>query len=608
MKRWKQPAVLAVIVGASFVLLVTVLPQFASGIGLGALANRLTSSTSCSGSGSSGSSSSSSSQCTPQPGTVTGTVTITGAPAGFSPAFSGAGACPTSTPAGQVCPNPVYALANGGTYSLSLPAGKWHVTGFYENNAYGGAFLGDTKTVVVPAGGTVTRNLAVPYQVPAAIRGTVRVTHVPSGIQIQSISVLLCPSYAPYNGQNPSSIACVTSYGQQAPQKPYSGTYQVTGLPPGSWTAYPGYCTEFGCAINAKAGSAVTLTSGATTVADLTTPFLTPDEGILTGTVTVTGAPAGFSDPVGVAACQPGGGEYCNAYPDVSGSSGGTYTLLLANGTWSVNGFYLAPVFDNAIAGAIQSVTISGGKTTTLNLTVPYQKLGTAKGTIDVTGVPPHTSVTSYTVLACPAATPWTGGLQPEGCVNEYSGPGGYGFGRSDANGLNKVGPPAAAPTQKGNGPYNVYSLPTLTKGAWILYPGYQTVYESYTDPSGSTVNVVPGQAVTTRLTVPYQTPTVGIVQGTVVVTGAPENGFESGVEACSAIPTATSCQNEQEAYSQEDGRYQLQLNPGTWWVSGFAQVFGFGSGPNQSTTAPREITVRPGSSNTENFTVRVGG
>ena len=57
MKRWKQWARLAVIAAASCVLVVTVLPQVASGIGLGPLANRLASSGSCSSGGGSGSSS-----------------------------------------------------------------------------------------------------------------------------------------------------------------------------------------------------------------------------------------------------------------------------------------------------------------------------------------------------------------------------------------------------------------------------------------------------------------------------------------------------------------------------------------------------------------------
>jgi hypothetical protein len=56
MRRWQQRGRLGVVAAASFVLLVLVLPQVATGIGLGGLASRLADSASCgSGSGSSGS-------------------------------------------------------------------------------------------------------------------------------------------------------------------------------------------------------------------------------------------------------------------------------------------------------------------------------------------------------------------------------------------------------------------------------------------------------------------------------------------------------------------------------------------------------------------------
>jgi Neocarzinostatin family len=55
MRRWKQKARLGVVAAASFVLLVLVLPQVATGIGLGGLASRLTASAGCGSSGSSGS-------------------------------------------------------------------------------------------------------------------------------------------------------------------------------------------------------------------------------------------------------------------------------------------------------------------------------------------------------------------------------------------------------------------------------------------------------------------------------------------------------------------------------------------------------------------------
>jgi hypothetical protein len=138
------------------------------------------------------------------------------------------------------------------------------------------------------------------------------------------------------------------------------------------------------------------------------------------------------------------------------------------------------------------------------------------------------------------------------------------------------------------------------------LYPGYRTVFGSYTVPVGTAVTITAGQTTTKKLTVPYQTPSGGVVSGKVVVIGAPANGFQSGVRACSAPPTGTSCPNEQYAYNnQSGGLYQVVLAPGTWWVSGFVDVFG-GVSFNESTSPPTAVTVTPGSRSTENFTVKV--
>jgi len=595
MKRWQQWTRLGVMAVASFVLLVTVLPEVASGIGLGSLGSRLASSSSCS-TGSSGSSGSgSSSGCSSGSGsgsgtgTVTGTVTVTGAPTGFVPTYSGAGACPSGGPPGVACANPVYSLANGGVYTLSLTTGTWTISGFYELNGFGGVFLSTPQTVTVVAGGTVTQNFTVAYQKPAAIKGTIKVTGVPAGLQIYSLSVLLCPSFAPYTGGTPS-IACVNGYGQQPYPAVNPSPYQVTGLPPGTWTAYPEYCTEFGCATNAKAGKTVTLVAGHTTKVNLTTPFILPGEGLLNASVVVTGAPAGFTAPVAISACQVGGGSCQTSY---YGFGGNTFNLLLGTGQWNVNGLYLVPPFDNAIAGPTTTVTIKGGVTTTVALSVPYQVLGTATGTIRVTGHRSHVPITAYTVVACP-----TGVQVSQACVSEFSGPGGYGFGTAAPR---RVTTHAGARTS-----LNVYQLPTLTPGSWTLYPGYRTVFGSYSDPNGTVVNIAAGRTTTQRLKVPYQTPSEGVVLGRVAVIGVPTNGFQSGVQACSAPPTGTSCPNEQDAYNQSSDAYQLRLPPGTWWVSGFVELFSFGS-VNKSTSQPKVVHVTAGSRTTANFAVRAG-
>ncbi len=595
MKRWNQRVRLGVMAVASFVLLVTVLPQVASGLGLGPLANRLASSVSCS----SGSVGSSSSQCGPQ-GTVTGTIKVTGAPKGFVATYPGAGACPYTGGTETLCPNPAFSFATNGTYTLSLAVGKWTIAGFYESNGLNGAFLGTPEVVTVAKGKTITKDLTVAYQKPAAIKGSIRITGVPTGISIDELSVLLCPSYAPYNGTS-ASLTCVNGYGNQQGN---SSPYAVTGLPPGTWIAYPGFCSEFGCFTNAKAGKTVTLVAGDTATLDLTTPFVTPGNGLLSGTVTVTGAPSGFSDPVAVSACQ---GPNCETY---SVSTGNTFVLLLPVGTWKINGLYLAPPFYNAIAGPTRTVTITDSHETTLDLTDPYQVLGVAAGALRVVGVPAAVSIESYTVLACPAADPWTGGGTAPECVNEYSGPGGYGYGVANPGSLSKVSHPSAAPMAQAQVPYDAYRLPTLTPGVWILYPGYQTVFASFTDPAGTKVTIAAGKTTTKGLAIPYQFPSVGAVVGTVDVIGAPAGGFvggfEAGVQACSAPPTATSCPGQQDGYAVSNGLYQLPLSPGTWWVSGFVDVYGNGYGSGQSTTLPRKVSVTADVQKTENFTVLV--
>ena len=352
-QRWTR---IGIMTAAGAVLLVTALPQAASGSGLRSPRHRTASPGLCGGgrSGSSGrvalsrcvSGTVSRSAIVTGTGTVTGTVAVTGAPTGFVPGFMGAGACPSSGGSGLACASPVYTLAAGGTYSLSLAAGQWTVDGFYEVNGFGGAYLGTPQVVTVPAGGTVTANFTVAYRMPATLKGTIRVTGVPSGIQVQNLSVLLCPSFSPYDGVSPS-IACVSGYGQPSISGAGTAPYQVTGLPPGAWTAYPGYCTQFGCVVNAKAGKALTLVAGRTTRANVTTPFILPGEGLLVGTVTVTGAPPGFSEPTALSACQVGGGT-CETF---FGYGGNTITLLLADGQWNVNGFYLVSPFNNAVIG-----------------------------------------------------------------------------------------------------------------------------------------------------------------------------------------------------------------------------------------------------------------
>ncbi|MHB1518698.1 MAG: hypothetical protein ACYCVN_04810 [Acidimicrobiales bacterium] len=463
------------------------------------------------------------------------------------------------------------------------------MSGFYENAAFGGVFLSAPSLVSVPSGGTVTANFTVVYQRPATAKGMVRITGAPPGVKIYQLSVLLCPSFAPYSGGTPS-IACVTT-GARSLSGTDSAPFEVTGLPPGDWTAYPGYCTEFGCSSDAQAGRVVRLAAGRTSRFGLRGSFTTPGDGILSAIVTVTGAPAGFSAPVAISACEVSSGSCQTGW----GFGGGTITMVLADGQWTVNGLYTAEPFGNAIDGPTRTVTISGGRTTAVGLDVPYQVLGTASGTIRVVGAHRHLPITSYTVDACP----WPDHVQssPQ-CVSEYSGPSGFGVAGSLTGAIGDAAGGARARIDR-------YQITTLTPGSWILYPGYGTAFGSYTDPVGTRVTVSAGQTTTQRLAVPFQEPTTGVVTGAVGVVGAPAGGIESGVQACDAPPSGLSCAGGRDAYSQANGTYVLALAPGTWWLSGFADLFTAG-GFSRSTTPAREVTITAGARLRQNFTVTI--
>ena len=258
---------------------------------------------------------------------------VTGAPKGFNPAYEGAGGCPDTGPPGQMCANPVYALATDGNYSLTLGVGKWRVAGFYEINGLGGAFLGSAVIVHVPSGGTVTLDLTVPYTAPAAMKGKLTVRNVPENDPIYQLNLVICPSYAPYNGgQVP--IACVSAYapapGPSSKPGSVTGSYSLAGLPPGQWTGYVGFSAESGCTTNSSHGKAFTLVAGQTSTVNFGTDFLQRDQALLTGTISVTGAPPGFSDPVGIIACESGSGtSNCQVLYEIPG---GVYNVVLNAG------------------------------------------------------------------------------------------------------------------------------------------------------------------------------------------------------------------------------------------------------------------------------------
>ena len=526
---------------------------------------------------------------------------MTGVPLTFQAAVQGAGACPDVSPTPTLCADPVVGLNNGGGYSLSLDPGTWVVWGFYEASLLGGAVLSAPSVVTVTSGSATVLDFAVPYAKPAALDGTVTVTGAPTGLQVTSASIILCPTGIPFAGGMPSLACANDSVATGASGT--TATATVSGLPAGTWTAYPGYCTSFGCTSGPTPGKTVVTTAGRTTRVHLTLPYQPPPNGMLDASVAVTGAPAGFNDPVGLTACQiQVQFGYCQ---DVGGNGpSGSFNLMLADGVWEISGYYSVPPFGNAIVGPVELVNVQGGQTTNLTLDVPYQVLGTATGSIKIAGLPPKVHPTSYSVTACPDGGSPVGLFSFGSCVTEYSGPGSFVYGAADAKRFGRSTHRATLRRAAGT-KFNTYDLPTLTPGRWDIYVSYTTPFGYFDAPNDTVVDVTAGQTTTTKLTVPYQAPWYGVLTGTVNVVGAPAYAFEAGVRACSSPPVAGSCSLEQDAYLGSNGTYQLNLSPGTWWVSGVAYVY-TGATTQEITTTPIPVTAAAGVQLKQKFTVKV--
>ena len=375
-------------------------------------------------------------------------------------------------------------------------------------------------------------------------------------------------------------------------------TFVITGLPAGKWTAYPGYCTEFGCSTNPNAGRPVTTVAGKSSDIALSTPYLVPPNGQLTATVAVTGAPAGFNDPVGVMACQVT--TYGSSCEGSSGSNG-PFTSILGDGVWAVTGFYTVAPFGNMVSGPVQFIDIQGGQTTTLALTVPYQVLGTATGTIRITGKPANVHPTSYSVSACPVGIGLSNPFSFLSCVYEYSGSGSYSYGAAAPK---RIGKNASRGTlHKSAGvKINTFDLPTLTPGLWDIQVSYSTAFGSFYSQNDTIVNVTPGGTTNVKVKVPYQVPTFGIVKGSLNLVNVPGN-FNPGVEACDTPPVGGSCSGEVDASLDGNGGYQLSLAPGTWWIQGVTYVYS-GFTTETLTSPPKQVTVAAGTQTKANLTV----
>ncbi len=408
------------------------------------------------------------------PGVLTGLSTVSSAPAGFSAAV-GVVACRSTTSSSTQCAHPYSTISgSGGSYTLDLPAGSWRVTGYYTLSSFGGslggAFFGPSIVLVMTSGVTSRYNVSVPYQVPAIVTGTVTVTGVPKGVTIASEEVFACPAADPLVGAQPS-VYCATAF---VPPPSPSSSYNLS-LPSGKWILYVGYYTLFGLTVD-PTGTAVTLHAGKTTTTDLSVHYVVPTNGLIEGTVTVTGAPKGTSMLVGVGGCPDKSGilTLCPSPTYTLAGTGGAYQLAVPAGKWLIAGFYEVAPFGGQFLSATHVEVITGGSILHLNLTIPYVAPATVTATVKVTGVPSGTTVELIGMLVCPTSTPYHGTVEPIECSFTS-------------------GTPSAT-----------LSIGTLPPGKFLVYPGYLTATSSLISTIGTPVTLASGKTSHVALTVAY--------------------------------------------------------------------------------------------------------
>ncbi|MGB7050262.1 MAG: hypothetical protein WBG41_01695 [Acidimicrobiales bacterium] len=408
-------------------------------------------------------------------GTLTGNVVVIGAPAGFSGEV-GVAACPASASKG-LCSSPQFAVSgSGGSYTLSLAAGAWEVREFYSVGFNGGAFIGRPRTISLIGGQTVRQNFAIHYQTPSSITGTATVTDVPPGVTVEQLSVIACPSYSPVVAGTPSPL-CATDFLSLG-----SSEYSIPTLSKGAWLLYVGYYTEFGLTTVQVPGE-VKLHKGSSVTDNLAVAYQTPTNALVEGTVTITGAPSGFSALAGVGGCPTsgapskgsgGGATACSSPEYTFAGSGGAYQLVLPQGPWELAGFYELAPFGGQFLSAIQSTTLTGGSIVTLNFTIPYIAPATVSGTIKVKDVPVGTVIQETILLACPTIAPYTGTIVPIECVDSFA------------------------------SPNEAVTIATLPPGKWLLYPGYETATAETISTIPKRVTLTSGETTAKKLSIIY--------------------------------------------------------------------------------------------------------
>jgi hypothetical protein len=330
-------------------------------------------------------------------------------------------------------------------------------------------------------------------------------------------------------------------------------------------------------ALAGLAGSAATASTAGAAARHLTRAVVSQaTDGVLTGNVVIRNAPAYFEGEVGVAACPATSTPptLCASPLLAEAESGASYTLDLPAGAWDVYELYSIGFEGGAYIGRAHSVTIVGGATSRLNISVKYQIPTAMGGTVTVTGVPTGVTIEELVVTACPSSQPLVNDNPSSLCDSDYL-----------------LGS-------------DTYSLPTLFKGHWSLYVGYETLF-GYTQVTTPTAVSLPkGGSVSLNLSAAYQTPTDGAVEGTVTITGAPP-GFSPVFEGAGGCPVTNGsgmlCSDPIYTLIESGDTYQLPLTPGEWGVAGFYELAGFGG---QFLSPHQLVDVSAGVIDQLNFTI----
>ena len=261
-------------------------------------------------------------------------------------------------------------------------------------------------------------------------------------------------------------------------------------------------------------------------------------DGTVSGTVTVTGAPKNFTAYVGVAACVGSTPGAC-PNPQYSLASQSSYSMTLAAGTWSIQGFYELGAFSGPFLGQATTVTVAANSSQTLNFTIAYSQPGVVHAHIGVANVPTGTTLAPIGALACPVYAPYTSGDQPLEC------------------------------TQSG-GPQA--SFPTLPPGRWLIYPTYGSRFGTTVLTPATPVTVKAKHTTRIRVTAPYAPPTNGEIRGTATLVSSPTSNAPSlGVVACPGTRITASCVANspfQSSASGTNGQYSIIAAAGRWTVA----------------------------------------